>query len=260
MDNWAITTSKTRGKHGLGITESACALRDELHISEIARNNRGIPWLMEQHHLECLLVEEENELVAHWKDGGHLAFHPGMAVPRIKQMKDTGTEMLTHIMQLEPDETVLDCTMGMANDSIVMAFAAAEGHITSLESSPVIYAVVRYGLQHWDGGWRMNEAMKRITPVNRNYEEYLIELAEDSYDHLYFDPMFERPILQSSGINPLRRAANYAPLTQEMLERARYIAKKNVIVKHRAGTLQSLQFDRIEGGRYSAIAYGILEK
>jgi hypothetical protein len=44
---WVITTSKARGKHGIGLTEDAQALADELHIPVIDRNNKGIPKLME---------------------------------------------------------------------------------------------------------------------------------------------------------------------------------------------------------------------
>ena len=257
---WAMTTSKARGKHGLGLTETAQQLCDELHIPVIDRNNKGIPKLFAMHQLDCLLVEEESELIAHWPDGAHFSYHPGMAVPRLKQIKDGEIEMLAQVSGVRPGDHILDCTMGMATDAIVLAFAAGdEGRVTSLESSPLIYAITKYGLKHWPtGSWRMKEAMDRITPVNTGYEDYLPNLAENSCDIVYFDPMFERPIMESSGIAPLRRAANYAPLTQETLESARRVAKRRVVVKHRAGTLQTLQFDDILGGRYSALAYGIL--
>lgn len=258
--SWAITTSKARGKHGIGLTEDAQALADELHIPVIDRNNKGIPKLMELYQLDCILVEEEDELIAHWSDGAHLTFHPGMAVPRIKQMKDGELEMLVQVAGICPGDSILDCTLGMGSDAIVMAFASGDkGHITSLESSPLIYAITRYGLKHWPtGSWRMKEAMERITPVNSKYELYLANLAENAYDIVYLDPMFEKPIMESSGIAPLRREADYAPLTQETLEYAKRAAKRRVVVKHRAGTLQHLQFDEILGGRYSAIAYGVL--
>ena len=258
--SWAITTSKARGKHGIGLTGDAQALADELHIPVIDRNNKGIPKLMELYQLDCILVEEEDELIAHWNDGAHLTFHPGMAVPRIKQMKDGELEMLVQVAGIRPGDEILDCTLGMGSDAIVMAFAAGDqGHITSLESSPLIYAITTYGLKHWPtGSWRMKEAMARITTVNSKYEPYLANLAENTCDIVYLDPMFERPIMESSGIAPLRREADYAPLTQETLEYAKRAAKRRVVVKHRAGTLQHLQFDEILGGRYSAIAYGVL--
>ena len=78
------------------------------------------------------------------------------------------------------------------------------------------------------------------------------------YDVIYFDPMFERPIMESSGIASLRKAADYAPLTQEILELAGTLCRKRVVVKHREGTLKHLHFDKIEGGKYSTLSYGIL--
>lgn len=257
---WAITTSKARGKHGIGLTEDAKNLAEELSIPVIDRNNKGIPKLMELYNLECLLVEEDDELIAHWNDGGHLTFHPGMAVPRLKQIKDGDLEMLAQVAGIRQGDAILDCTLGMGSDAIVMAFASgSEGRVTSLESSALIYAITKYGLKHWPtGSWRMKEAMDRITPVHSKYETYLANLAEDTYDIVYLDPMFERPIMESSGIAPLRREADYATLTQETLEEAKRVAKRRVVVKHRAGTLQNLQFDEILGGRYSAIAYGVL--
>lgn len=45
----------------------------------------------------------------------------------------------------------------------------------------------------------MQEAMARIQPLCIDYRQYLIQQQKSSYDLVYFDPMFERPILQSSG-------------------------------------------------------------
>lgn len=257
---WAITTSKARGKHGIGLTEDALNIAEELSIPVIDRNNKGIPKLMEMHELDLLLVEEDDELIAHWKDGGHLTFHPGMAVPRLKQIKDGEVEMLAQVAEIREGDSILDCTLGMGSDAIVMAYVSGkEGHVTSLESSPLIYAITKYGLKHWPtGSWRMKEAMERITPVLSKYETYLSDAAENTYDIVYLDPMFERPIMESSGIAPLRREADYTPLMQNTLENAKRVAKRRVVVKHRAGTLQNLHFDEILGGRYSAIAYGVL--
>ncbi len=161
-------------------------------------------------------------------------------------------------MELQPGAQILDCTMGMANDAVVLSFATgADGVVTALESSPLIYAVTSYGLQHWQTNSQpMKQAMERIQTICCDYRVYLQNLAPDCYDFLYFDPMFERPVLQSAGIAPLRRSANYAPLTQEILTLAKKIARQKVVVRHRVGTLRSLQFDSIMGGKYSSLAYG----
>lgn len=259
MVNWACTTSKARGKHREGLTAQAKDLCAELGIPVIARQNRGIPWLMEQYALECLLVEEDGGLLAHWGDGSRFSFHPGMAVHRIKQIKDGKQEMLTQILEIEPGDEILDCTLGMANDAIVLSFAAgAQGHVTALESSPLIYAITSYGLCHWStNSARMKAAMERIETIHCAYEDYLRQCVPDQFDTVYFDPMFEQPVYTSSGIAPLRRAANYAPLTEETLERACQVARRKVAVRHRAGTLTHLHFDEIKGGKYSTLAYGV---
>lgn len=260
MVNCAITTSKARGKHGMGLTPLAIQLSTQLQIPVIDRANKGIPWLLQQHQLDCLLVEENQALILHWADGAQLTFHPGMAVPRIKQIKDGDKEMLCQVMGIQPGDKILDCTMGMANDAIVSSFAVGEqGAVVALESSPLIYAATTYGLQNWPtDSWRMKQAMERITTLYVDYHQYLSQQLPGSYDVIYFDPMFERPIMESSGIAPLRREADYAPLTQETLELARTIARRRVVVKHRTGTLRQLRFDEILGGKYSALAYGVL--
>ena len=265
---WAITTSKARGKHGLGLSDAAKLLAEHLSISILSRDNKGVDKLMTQHMLEVLLIEEENALTAHWADGQTLVYHPGMAVPRIRHIKDGASELLIEVLGIASGDAVLDCTMGMASDTVTISYAlGADGTITALESSPVIYAVTAYGLQHWN--WQnesktMRQAMERIVPIYTSYDVYLHQLHEAAniaqdkqYDVIYFDPMFERPIAESSGIAPLRRVADYMPLTQDTLELARGLCRKRVVVKHREGTLKHLHFDEILGGKYSNLAYGI---
>lgn len=265
MNKWAMTTSKARGKQGLGLSDEAQKLSDALKIPVILRDNKGIGKLIGQHDLDVLLVEEEDTLSAHWPDGTSLSYHPGMAVPRIKHIKNGETELLIQVLGISPGDSVLDCTMGMASDALTISYYLGEcGQVTALESSAVIYTVTVYGLRHWN--WQqeskpMRSAMERILPVHCKYETYLHALAKETpsqYDVIYFDPMFERPIAESSGIAPLRKEADYAPLTQEMLELARSLCRKRVVVKHRAGTLQHLKFDELAGGKYSTLAYGIL--
>ena len=37
-----------------------------------------------------------------------------------------------------------------------------------------------------------------------DYEDFLREQADDSFDAVYFDPMFRHPFTESAGIHPLR--------------------------------------------------------
>lgn len=265
MSKWAITTSKARGKAGIGLSEQAKQLALQLEIPILLRENKGISNIMGRYSLDVLFVEENETLTAHWKDGQTLTYHPGMSVPRIRHMKDGDSELLIDILGIHPGDSVLDCTMGLASDAVTISYALGDtGTVTALESSGVIYAITSYGLQHWN--WKqesrqMRTAMERVKPIYANYKDYLNALEnypDKQYDVIYFDPMFERPVTTSSGIAPLRRDANYAPLTQEIIEQARNLCCSRVVVKHRDGTLQHLQFDAVLGGKYSNLSYGVL--
>lgn len=266
MNKWAITTSKERGKHGFGLSEFAQRIANELQIPIILRNNQGIEKLILQYGLDILFVEAENTLTAYWADGQSFVYHPGMSVQRIRHIKDGEMDLMIQALQVQSGDSVLDCTMGMASDAVTISFVVgAHGRVTALESSAVIYAVTSYGLHHWN--WKqeskaMRQAMDRIVPIHGRYETYLQTMLHRSaflYDSIYFDPMFDRPVLESSGICPLRKEANYAPITQEILNLASELCRKRVVVKHRAGTGKHLKFDDIIGGKYSTVAYGIIE-
>lgn len=259
---WGITTSKARYDRGLGLSDLARALAEELRVPFFPRGGRSLDALMEQEWLDALAVEERDELVVHWRDGQQLRFHPGMAVPRIKCLKDGQEELLSRSAGLRAGDRVLDCTMGLASDAILMAYAVGDaGRVTAIEISPLVYAVTSYGLRRWPAdSWRLREAMARVTPVFGDYHDFLAAQPDNSFDVVFFDPMFERPVLHSVNMAPLRRAADHAPLTEEALAEALRVARRQVVVKHRAGTLQSLHFDEISGGRYSPLAYGLLRK
>lgn len=256
----AITSSKARWKHQLGLTHTAERLAGELGIPYIERNNKGIPYLMEQHQLDCLMVEEEDFLTVHWPDGETLSFHPNMAVHRIRQLKSGEPEILTRVSGISTGESFLDCTMGFGADAIVASCAVGkEGSVVSLESSDLIYATTTYGLQHWPTGNKvLAEAMQRVKTVHIDYLTYLRTCEENSYDIVYFDPMFEKPVYQSENLAPLRREANATPLVLEAIELAKKVAGRLIVVKHRANTLTNIPFDEIAGGTYSRVAYGII--
>ena len=259
-----ITTSKARGKHGLGLTEKAQALAEELGIPFAERENKGISYLIKKYELDCMFVEEDESLKVIRSDGEVLSHHYGMAAPRIRQIAKKQDITFPEIADVKEGDRVLDCTMGMASDALVLAYLTGkEGSVTSLESSPVIYAVTSYGLDQMSqkvNPLPLRESAGRIKPVFTNYETYLNNCDDNMFDIVYFDPMFEEPIYASSGIAPLRRDADYTPLKQEILQEALRVARKRVVVKHKEGTLKQLSFDTRMGGKYSAIAYGILFK
>ena len=89
---------------------------------------------------------------------------------------------------------------------------------------------------------------------------YLRSALKDTFDVVYFDPMFKRPIKESSGMQPLRPVSYKEPLTKEILAEALRVAPKVVVKEHSLEVLSALGIEEIEGGKYSKIQYGILRR
>ena len=64
--------------------------------------------------------------------------------------------------------------------------------------------MVSEGLQNYQAeDVDLNNAMRRIETVYAEADEYLYTLPADSFDVVYFDPMFRIPINASSNMEPL---------------------------------------------------------
>ena len=89
--------------------------------------------------------------------------------------------------------------------------------------------------------------MRSITTHNIDCLEYLKKCEDNSFDFIYFDPMFSHNIKESmnlSGIDPL---ADYNFPTEVFLEEARRVAKNKIIVKahFRDNIFEKYNFKRI---------------
>ena len=158
---------------------------------------------------------------------------------------------------------VLDCPLGTGADAIIESFAVgATGSVTALEANPIIAAVIGDGLAHATGdNYEMHAAMRRISVHAADALDYLCAQADGSYDAVYFDPMFRRPVHESEGMNALRVLADARALTAEVIAEARRVARRRVVMKERRESAEfaRLGFDTLTGGKYSRIAYGVME-
>jgi len=165
-------------------------------------------------------------------------------------------------MGLGPGDSLLDCTLGMASDAVVASLVVGEeGRIVGLESVPALAALVACGLKTYAKRPELAAAMRRIQVERAVAGDYLRECPAASYDVVYFDPMFDRPVEESAGIRPLREVADPSPLTLEDLLQARRTARRRVVVKERRDGPLTRQgvFDRVVGARRSRVVYGVLE-
>ncbi|WP_224372645.1 class I SAM-dependent methyltransferase [Hyalangium versicolor] len=162
-------------------------------------------------------------------DQESLRFSPGLAHLRVKQL-DAGVheDMLLRISGLSEGERVLDCTLGLGADAQVAArLVGPSGALTGLEKSPALYLLARYGLETLP----RHPLACPIHVVYADASEYLRTLPNGAFDVVLFDPMFGRPRKSSAAFQALRRHADYAPLTQEMVAEAQRVARRAVVIK-----------------------------
>ena len=189
-------------------------------------------------------------------------FHPSTASIRVKRLIQGEKDALMECSQMKPGDSVLDCTAGMASDSIVFSHTGgSDSSIIALESEFIPFLLLREGLNDYESDIHsLNEAMRRIQVKHMDHLSYLKKLPDKSIDIVYFDPMFRSPIENSMAISPLRVIANHQPLREETIREAMRAARKTVVLKeHR----DSQEFDRLGFSQvhktYSKIAYGVIQ-
>ena len=259
----AIVTTVRRGTR---YTEANRALASrtakELGIPNVLRGNDSIEELRKTYNVDAVLVARQGLLTLVTAEG-EMFFHPGMAHLRMKNLLLGHGDHLVSALGLTEGMHVLDCTLGTGADAIVESFAVGErGAVTALESNPLIAAVIADGLAHATGdNYEMHAAMRRIRVHHADALTFLCAAEDASFDVVYFDPMFRRPLHESAGMNALRVLADMRALTEETIAEARRVARCRVVMKERCGSAEfaRLGFDTIMGGKYSRIAYGVME-
>ena len=252
----------TSSRDGRVSREELAALARELGTVVVPRDDRPWPELLKRYGAQAALVLEKDGLVLR-DAAGTLFFHPGMAHVRIKRLREGQSDRMVAAMDLSPGMTVLDCTLGLGADAIVAAYAVGSaGRVAGLEACAPLAALVRYGLTHYRGGTWLSEAMGRIEVAAGDHRRVLPRLPDGSYDVVYFDPMFRRPLVRSSGMAPLRHLVETAPLDPRSVAEALRVARRRVVLKERRDSAEfaRLGFIPAEGGRYSPVAFGVRKK
>ena len=106
------------------------------------------------------------------------------------------------------------------------------GQVVALEANRFIAFLVAHGLSTWeDGEESIIQAMRRVEVRQVHHYEALKQLADHSFDVVYFDPMFEERILESDGIRTLTQLAVPLPLSEKIIQEAKRVARKRVVLK-----------------------------
>jgi hypothetical protein len=233
---------------------------DELEARAQARA-WGLPFLAmgEERGARALLVFSKEGIALTDDEGGTLRFTPGLAHLRCKRI-DSGVieDRLHRAADFKAGDWVLDCTLGLAQDAMVAARAVGpSGKVVALEKSLPLFAVVSSGLKHLRKDGRSCE----VEPVRVDCLDYLSRLPKASFDLVLLDPMFRVPARAQPSFEMLRKYAEHAPLTSELLHQARRVARKRVVVKasRRSHELKGMGLRWQPGARRATFHYGIVE-
>ncbi|MFP7297940.1 class I SAM-dependent methyltransferase [Neobacillus niacini] len=253
----------TAGRTNQQMIEKAMETAEVLNIPYIARKKKSILLLQKETNSECIVVGKERLELFHKEAQHPFFFHPNSAMFRIKRLKNGEHDPFADAAQLNNGMTFLDCTLGLASDSIVASYLVGdEGRVTGTEGQKYLAFIVQEGLRTWKTEVpEMNKAMASIQVIHSQALEYLKSLPDESYDCVYFDPMFDESILESDGIKALGYIAMHEDLNKEMIDEAYRVTKYRVLLKdhYKSKRFEKYGFN-VFRRKTAKFHFGILEK
>jgi len=230
----------------------------------------GLPYVPRSgNSLSKLLRENQADGVIIWKEQGPVLqmgdeqffFHPSMAKIRIgAYRKKKQEDPMIKACGLKEGYSFLDCTLGLGADAIVAAYFT-QTTVVGIESSPIIAAIIKWGMRRFvsDISW-LSEPITRIQVYNSDHNMFLSQQKDNSFDVVYFDPMFRQPLLKSQPLSPLRKLADPRPLSNNTIQQACRVARCRVVVKERGlgEEFKRLGIENVLSTSRDKVAYGII--
>ena len=253
----------TAGRTNIDMTEQTMIIAKQLNARFVDRRKRSVQAIQQLEGEDCIVVGKERLELYPIGEKDPFFFHPNSAMFRIKRLMKGEHDPFIDATRLRVGSTLLDCTLGLASDSIVASFVVGEsGRITGIEGNCYLGYIVKIGLMKWESGNPLiNEAMARVQVIRKRSLEVLQSLPENSYDCVYVDPMFEEHILESDGIKALSRFAIYEELTHELIAQALRVASERVVLKDhfRSNRFKKFHFHVFER-KTAKFHFGVIEK
>jgi hypothetical protein len=223
----------TAGRTNQQMIEKARQTAVILGIDYIPRNKKSVHYLQKYADSDCIVVGKDRLELFEKGAMQSFFFHPNSAMFRIKRVMNQEHDPFADATRLTKGMSFLDCTLGLASDSIVASYLVGEsGTVIGVEGQRYLAFLVKTGLCTWNSGLSlMNAAMKRIQVVNELALNVLQNLPDHSIDCVYFDPMFEESILESDGIKALGRFAIHEDIEAETIREALRVSRNRVVLK-----------------------------
>ena len=260
----AIRFAVTCNKNGnCKLTEQAKAWARQLQVPYVKRYDNGsLDAMLEDYHIDALLISGKKGPQLYSREG-MLLYHPGLGKVRWQRVvqRHENDNFLT-AMDIRPGQHVLDCTVGLAADALLASHAVGEtGAVVGLEASLPLWFLTSQGVKSYRSKFpELVQDLQRVEIIHAEASGYLKMLAANSFDAVYFDPMFRQPVRKSSEMTPLRPLAFHEPLTLETVELALNVAPRVVIKERSVEILQEYGCTEFVGTKYSAVRFGIRKR
>ncbi|MEW5737488.1 MAG: class I SAM-dependent methyltransferase [Myxococcota bacterium] len=218
----------TVGAHGDRFVEEARRKAAEWGLPYLERPAKGgVAALLGGVARACLVRSADGWALR--DEHGSLSFSPGIAQLRLKRLAaGHRDDVLLRLAGLEPGDTVVDATLGLAADALVCARAVGPtGRVVGIEAALPLWILVSEGLARLPA----DPSSCRIDVVHGRAREVLAGMGARSADVVTLDPMFDRPKRSSPGFELLRAHALHEPLDAETLGEARRVARRWVVLK-----------------------------
>ena len=224
----------------------------------------NIPFLYRGKISAKKLVEKYSEVLVVGKEkvqlnkkNGNFTYHPNFSQVRLKRILKGESDPFLDATNLTVGDKFLDCTMGLASDSIIASVVTDD--VTALESTLGVYLVVTIGMSKYRYTLpELEHASKVIKTHHINAYNFLKEQQDDSYDVIYFDPMYEEDV-NSEGIEGLKHYADNSELTEVIIEEAKRVASKRVVLKAHFNSPLFKRFKFMQCVRKSTVShYGVI--
>lgn len=235
-----ITTGGRPDEHSKRLAMEAAEV---LGFPVMERKKRSVVRLQQEYGTDVIVAGKDRfELYRIGMDEPFF-FHPNSAAFRLKRLMKGEKDPLVEVAQLKRGDSFLDCTLGLASDSIIASYIVGDsGKVVGIEMDAAVSFITKRGLQSFQSeSQQLVQAMSKIEVIHSDAVRFLREQPDSSWDIVYLDPMFHAPIAESSNFTALRHVGVHSVLTQEWMEQALRVCKHRVVVKDR---FDSPVFDR----------------
>lgn len=245
------TITTTGGRPDALSLEKAHFVQEKLNVDLIPRNKQSLKKIAETHKANIIVAAKHRYEYIPFGATEPFFFHPSSAAFRIKRVVRGEKDTFIEAAQLQEGSTLLDCTLGLATDSMIaMEVVGESGRVVGCEANANVAFIVEQGLQNYDfEAEKLPQLsnMRKIEVVSMNAVDYLATLPDNHFDVVYLDPMFEETIEESVNFKPLRNAGVHDEVQSQWIEQAKRVARQRVVLKahFRSPLFEQYQFERL---------------